>query len=100
MRFWGQTTEGIKSGKQATLAFRPEKTTLNNDESEARNRVGGRIQEVVYTGSATTYIVQLANGKTIVSKEQNLDATLDFKYQVGSQVTVTWPVDVTKCFID
>jgi putative spermidine/putrescine transport system ATP-binding protein len=81
-------------GREGTYTIRPEKmhlvapeTTVGTDESSA----AGVIQDVVYLGPDTRYIVQLDAGARLVVTQQNLATTsTEALAQQGKAVRLVW----------
>ena len=94
------TVPGLRSQQQLTIAFRPEKVHLNSEQKEGLNQVAGTVQEVVYTGSATTYSILLPDNSVIVARRQNIDITPGTRFSQGDQVMVSWPIDITRIFTE
>jgi putative spermidine/putrescine transport system ATP-binding protein len=90
----GETAVSI-TGSPRPFSVRPEKIRL----VAAGTAVGdglcwadGRIQDVVYVGMHTRYLVQLDNGGQMTVVEQNLDVTSqDARLAQGKQVRLVWP---------
>ena len=88
--------EGARSiiGREGTFTIRPEKIRL----AEAEALVGpgqsaalGRIQDVVYLGPETRYIVELDAGARLVVTQQNLATTsTEALAQEGRAVRLIW----------
>lgn len=73
-----------------SVGVRPEKVRLGDS---AANRLTGTVRETAYIGVATQVIVDTPSGGVTVF-HQNTDAGVVIP-AVGSQVTVSWPVDCT-----
>jgi len=91
---------GIQAGQDVSVAFRPEKVFLNTDPSPHNNALPGIICNIVYTGSHTTYHVELPNGVVVMVRQQNTEITLVPPLGVGEKVTISWPYEVSKAFTD
>ena len=50
----------------------------------------GQVEEVVYVGMTTRYVVHLDRGERLVAVRQNMDALGDAKKFVGRPVTLAW----------
>ncbi|MBI3244394.1 MAG: ABC transporter ATP-binding protein [Chloroflexi bacterium] len=75
-------------GQTVTLAVRPEKVSLAPlDEANALN---GTVQEVIYIGTDTRYVVRLASGETVVARIQNANGSGSNEPRVGDAVKVYW----------
>jgi spermidine/putrescine transport system ATP-binding protein len=100
MRILAAAVPGVNPGKQVTVAFRPEKVYLNIEYQEGLNSVSGTVHDVVYTGSATTYHIELPGGNIIMARQQNYDAMLDTRFHARDQVEVYWPIEASKAFVE
>jgi spermidine/putrescine transport system ATP-binding protein len=79
-----------------TLVLRPEKLTLqpfSSEESKPQkaNQWVGQIEEVVYVGTDTRYVIRLSDRIQIVARHQNLHPTTIQQYVPGAQVLVSIP---------
>jgi putrescine transport system ATP-binding protein len=71
----------------AWLAIRPEKIRISKDEPlDAHNYVKGKVLDIAYTGTFSTYHVKLDNGQVIKSQEANV--------QHLSKRPITWEDEV------
>ena len=67
--------DGIQPQGRMTLAVRPEKISLLGDlpgtEAPGSNALTGRLDEVVYVGTHTQYLVRLPGGQLLTVYRQN-----------------------------
>jgi spermidine/putrescine transport system ATP-binding protein len=77
-------------GSTVTLAVRPEKMSIQPAEMllDGNNRIEGTLQEVVYAGAVSTFILQTEDGSEIKVFNQNAEASV---LTTGMRVAVTWP---------
>lgn len=95
------SSRGVRPGQQVTVAFRPEKVRINAGERvQEANRCLGRVTDVVYIGSLTSYQVRLSTGNDVMVRQQNTRATFDTAFHPGDEVTLSWPVVGCKAFVD
>lgn len=80
---WGGTKGGV------TVAIRPEKISLHAEPPDQR-AVPGVVQEVVYTGTDTRYLVQLTEKTIVTVRRQNVDLGTTVCFAVGAQVYLHW----------
>jgi ABC-type Fe3+/spermidine/putrescine transport system ATPase subunit len=71
-----EVPHGVPASDQVQVTVRPEKITLNLELGPAEapdgwNCVPGMIEEAVYLGTHTQYVVRLASGSTIIVHRQN-----------------------------
>jgi spermidine/putrescine transport system ATP-binding protein len=97
---WAYATPGLRSGQQVSVAFRPEKVYLNIEPDEQSNTITGIVENAVYTGSTTTYLITVGGEETLMVRQQNIEATLDKPIQIGDQVRLSWPIKASKAFAD
>jgi spermidine/putrescine transport system ATP-binding protein len=87
----------IPAGTRACLALRPEHlriTRIGGDDSgPADNRVDGRIHDVLYVGETTTFVIALADGRTLRALVANAAPTRSRDLATGDAVTVRWSAD-------
>jgi len=100
MRIWVTAAPGLHPGQQISVAIRPEKMYVNIEPQEDFNTLSGSVQNIIYTGAATTLHVELPGGSEIMVRHQNIDATLTSQVSIGDKVTVTWPIEASKAFSD
>ncbi len=83
-----------------TLIVRPEKLALARANGHPGEGMPGKIQEVVYIGTDTRYVVQLSSGVRLVVRVQN-DATHHLGgYKVGEQVFVAWDAEDARVLVE
>jgi len=91
--------EGSVEDSQVTVAIRPEKLRLLNEPLDrAENCFPGVIQEVVYIGTDTHFVVSLAEDLTIRVRQQNRISTPDrraYSGDRGDRVYVAWAPEST-----
>jgi spermidine/putrescine transport system ATP-binding protein len=85
------TIDGLTSGQGVAVALRPEKLTVQVDVDPNLHCISGIVEEVVYIGTDTRYIVNLIGGHRVVARIQNLSSSkLITHYPPGSEVIVGW----------
>ena len=80
------------------FVVRPEKILMlaEDDQPEPGMTVEtGRVEEVVYVGMSTRYIVRLDRGEQLVAVRQNMDPTGDAQRFEGRPVRLAWTPDHT-----
>jgi len=86
-------------GQEVTVAVRPEKVRLVPVEApEANGLLHGRIEEVIYIGTDTFYVVRVSDDTTIRVRSQNDRNRLDggLLLPVGTPVSLTWATDAAR----
>ena len=91
----GAGGDEVKPGGQVTLMVRPEKLRLARptDGGSPGGALTGAIQEVVYIGTDTRYVVGLPSGEVLVARIQNLGGKGLGEYVVGDAVSVSWSLE-------
>jgi spermidine/putrescine transport system ATP-binding protein len=88
-----RASEGAAAAGRMTLAVRPEKISLLADlpgnEAPGRNRLDGRLEEIVYVGTHTQYLLRLPGGQVLTVYRQNR-AVGDVEHRAGEMVTVVF----------
>lgn len=80
------------------FVVRPEKIRMlaEGDQAAAGMTVeSGTVEEVVYVGMSTRYIVRLDRGEQLVAVRQNMDASGDAQKFQGRPVRLAWTTDHT-----
>ncbi|HEV2141290.1 MAG TPA: ABC transporter ATP-binding protein [Candidatus Dormibacteraeota bacterium] len=80
------------------FVVRPEKIRIlaEGEQPEAGMTVEpGRVQEVIYVGMSTRYVVHLDRGEQLVAVRQNMDAQDDGRKFEGLPVRLAWTPDHT-----
>ncbi len=81
--------EPVETGQPAAVAIRPERISIVSEPPGPR-AVSGKIEEVVYTGTDTRYLVRLT-GKTVVTvRQQNTGSEAAVVFQPGASVYLHW----------
>jgi spermidine/putrescine transport system ATP-binding protein len=87
--------EGVKVGDKGVMAIRPEQVRISHPSSEAGlgNHFLGKVQDLLYLGDVTTYIVELSNGTHIEALLPNSAPGRAKFFEVGDPVGVSWRHD-------
>lgn len=78
-----ETTVNI--GMEVSVVIRPEKLSLSDE-----GMLTGQIEDIIYIGTDTRYVVRLPNDATCTIRDQNLDPSNMRQYSVGDVVGLTW----------
>lgn len=85
------SAEEFAPGKRVTVAVRPEKITIQEEEHRRENNCcQGTIESVVYIGTDTNYVVRLASGATMRVREQNIAPSLRKGLDEGTTAFLFW----------
>jgi spermidine/putrescine transport system ATP-binding protein len=60
-------------GQKVTLAIRPEKVKVFHSSEDLQGRIKGTVQDIVYIGTDTRYVVRLASGGVMEARIRNAD---------------------------
>jgi spermidine/putrescine transport system ATP-binding protein len=84
----------VELGREAHLTVRPEKITLasTSDPSPPQCRLRGRVAEIAFLGTYTSYHVHTLTGAPIVVHRQNM-ARHPFTPAVGDDVLLLWEAE-------
>ncbi len=75
----------ITKGQAVSVVIRPEKFRLSDD-----GMVNGKVEECIYIGTDTRYVVRLTDHTLVTVREQNLNLERVHIYQVGDVVGLNW----------
>jgi spermidine/putrescine transport system ATP-binding protein len=78
------------AGDQVTLVVRPEKLSLTPLNGRPPDALYGTVEEVVYIGTDTRYVVNLPNGQSVVARVQNVGRHLPGGFEKGDRVQIGW----------
>ena len=80
------------------FVIRPEKIRILEDGEKpdaGATTEPGTVQQVVYVGMSTRFVVKLDHGEQLVAVRQNMDAPGRAQSYEGRRVTLAWPPDHT-----
>lgn len=80
----------LSKGQQVILTVRPEKLNLVKPEEANGIALSGTVQETLFLGTDTRFIVRLVSGECIVARLQNIGGKGLGEFSPGEQVKVTW----------
>lgn len=78
----------VKEGDAVGVVVRPEKIILGDE-----GFVKGVVEERIYIGTDTRYIINLPNQESATVREQNLESISDNRYKKGDNVSLKWDPD-------
>jgi len=84
----------IKVGQLVTFTVRPEKISLHSDPGD--RAVSGQIEEVVYIGTDSRYLVRVTEGSRLVARLQNVRSADQAGFRPTEKVYLTWEPDVAR----
>ena len=79
----------VEIGEEVTVAIRPEKISLHAEPAGPR-AIPGIVQEVIYTGTDTRYLVQLTEKAIVAVRQQNVGIGAPVVFPVGAKVYLHW----------
>ncbi len=86
-----QTSSTLFSiGQKVTFAIRPEKVMLTRSTADTPANLKGIVQEVVYIGIDTRYVIRLTSGKSLETRIRNTEHRGWGEFEVGDAVGVSW----------
>lgn len=83
------TSPDIFTGQRISLAVRPEKLFVSNNQIK-ENSIPGSIQEVIYIGTDIRYEVRISDYAIIAVREQNRGGSETHRFSKGDPVFVSW----------
>jgi spermidine/putrescine transport system ATP-binding protein len=83
-----KTSQEIPLGKYLTLVLRPEKAKIYPPSYLQEKGWFGIIEEAIYIGTDTRYVIRVTTNSVVVVRCQNLHRDELRRYQVGNQVKV------------
>lgn len=92
--------EKLSIDQQVNLVIRPEKATLYPANYEEQSSWLGKVEEVVYIGTDTRYVVRLTEQNVITIRQQNIHRSYLQQYQLGESVKVTVSADSIRLLLD
>jgi len=94
--------EGFTTGQPVTLAIRPERLRLAPPPSQEQvNTLEGILEEIIFIGNDTQYIVLFKNGARFFVREQNHSpAEARTSYQPGQPCHVYWSPASTNVLLE
>ncbi len=87
----------LKAGDEVTFTIRPEKINLS---PAGRGGITGTIQDRVYIGTDTRYLVGLSTGETVIARIQNGCGSEAGEFAKGEQVAVGWSAEDVRILPD
>jgi spermidine/putrescine transport system ATP-binding protein len=87
----------LKTGQAITFTIRPEKINISRAGSGGTS---GTVQERVYIGTDTRYLVTLISGETVIVRVQNGCGSEAGEFAKGEQVTVRWSPEDARILTD
>jgi spermidine/putrescine transport system ATP-binding protein len=92
-RLRARPPDGVEAAGRMTLAVRPEKIILLSDlpgsEVPGWDRLTGTLQEIIYVGTHTQYLLRLPGGQVLTVHRQNR-AVGEREHPVGEPLTVVF----------
>jgi spermidine/putrescine transport system ATP-binding protein len=103
LRFVASIEPGLHPGARATMAVRPERIRLTQSPpDDTPNLFKGSVAGIVYVGTDTRYLVELAPRVSVQVRQQNVVPVgmPVLKGPVGLDVWVSWPPDSARILAD
>ena len=95
--------DGLTTGQRVTLAIRPEQMRLSMSVGrEDDNHAAGILEEIIFVGNDTQYILKLINGERVMVREQN-QAPLpqgETGLDIGQEARISWAASVTNILLE
>ena len=92
---------GIYPGDEVTLAIRPEKLRLEQvTNGDASPLLNGTLEQAMYLGTDTRFVVRIETGEMLVVREQNQLSHASYRPAIGEAVKVKFTVDDARILTD
>ncbi|MCS5592151.1 MAG: ABC transporter ATP-binding protein [Gammaproteobacteria bacterium] len=79
-------------GRKLWFAIRPEKLEISKKKPDfEHNIIKGKIEDISYTGSMSTFHVKLANGKVLTACRANRERSAEHQLTWEDEVYLHWP---------
>jgi spermidine/putrescine transport system ATP-binding protein len=91
--FVGMIPEGQQTDRVAAVTVRPEKVKLSEPGKAPAGSLSATINEVVYIGTDTRYVLALKDGQSMVARLQNGSGADWREFARGDKVKVHWADD-------
>jgi spermidine/putrescine transport system ATP-binding protein len=75
----------VQNGQAVGVVIRPEQFILGEN-----SMIKGRVEDMIYIGTDTRYIIRLTDKTSVTVREQNLDRSRARLYQKGDEVGLKW----------
>ena len=85
-----QTGQQLSGGQAVTVALRPEKLALQSSPGTKGGGLTGFVQELVFIGTDTRYVVRLETGELVTVRVQNAGQGSSNSWRSGDPVQVHW----------
>ncbi len=86
---------GVGMNDEVTIAIRPEKISVSVEPTDSR-AVPGVVEEVVYTGTDTRYLVRLTDQTIATVRQQNVGVRATVSFPIGTQVYLHWQPETAR----
>ena len=80
-----QSNDSLHQGQAVTVVIRPEKFKLDNSSD-----FKGRVEEIIYIGTDTRYLIRMTDKTRVTIREQNLDPEQMVDCRTGDEVGLSW----------
>jgi spermidine/putrescine transport system ATP-binding protein len=84
------------TGGQVSFTVRPEKVAISSDRPDRPCRLRGRVSEVIFLGTSTTYLISTALADEVTVFQQNGDAAAQLAR--GDEVWLSWREESARSF--
>jgi len=84
--------------EDVTVAIRPEKISIHAEPPDPQ-ALPGVVEEVIYTGTDTRYLVRLTEKAIVTVRQQNVDVGAAVSFPVGMQVYLCWQPESARLLV-
>jgi spermidine/putrescine transport system ATP-binding protein len=90
--------KSVDASSPVVVAIRPEKITISDQPANA-DSIAGRVEEVIYTGTDTRYLVRVSSQSVLAVRQQNAGVGPAVSFPVGSQVYLHWAPQMARLLV-
>ncbi len=89
------SAEGMDAapGQPVTFTVRPEKISLSDPQHAPAENLSGMVQDMVYIGTDTRYVVALTDGEHVVVRVQNGCGSDAAEFKRGDRIAMHWSLE-------
>jgi spermidine/putrescine transport system ATP-binding protein len=88
----------VDASGPVSVAIRPEKITISERPANG-DAISGTVEEVIYTGTDTRYLVRITTNSILAVRQQNVGIGPAVSFPVGSQVYLHWAPQMARLLV-
>jgi spermidine/putrescine transport system ATP-binding protein len=91
--------KSVEASSSVVIAIRPEKITVSEQPAGA-DSVVGTVEEVIYTGTDTRYLVRITSKSVLAVRQQNVGLGSAVTFTVGSKIHLHWAPQAARLLVE